>query len=72
MVAIEPDRSVGATVILRDAEGGHSIAGHASEAVPLSRHLAVTQGNARGLIHMEVCVPPRFVQADVGRTWVQH
>ena len=47
VAAIKPDGSVGATVILRDAEGGHGIPGHASEAVPFSRHAAVAQRHAR-------------------------
>lgn len=71
VAAIEPDRSVGATVILRDAEGGHGIPGHASEAVPFSGHVAVAQGHTRCLVDMVVCVPPGLVQADVGRAWVK-
>ena len=72
VAAVEPDGSVGATVILRDAEGGHGVPGHASEAVPFSRHVAVAQGHAAGrLVDVEVCVPPGFVQADVGRAGVQ-
>lgn len=47
VAAIEPDGSVGATVILRDAECWHGIPRHASEAVPFSRNVAVTQRHAR-------------------------
>lgn len=71
VAAVEPDGSVGATVILRDAEGGHGVAGHASEAVPLSGDVAVAQGHAAGLVDVVVCVPPGLVQADVGRARVQ-
>lgn len=71
VAAVQPDRGVRATVVLRDAEGGHGISGHASEAVPFPRHVAVTQGPAGRLVDMEICVPPGFVQADVGRAGVQ-
>lgn len=71
VAAVEPDGSVGATVVLRDAEGGHGIPGHASEAVPFSRHAAVTQRHARRLVDVVVRVPPGFIQADVGRARVQ-
>lgn len=36
VAAVEPNGGVRATVILRDAEGGHGVAGHASEAVPFT------------------------------------
>jgi len=71
VAAVEPDRSMRATVVLRDAEGGHGIPGHAREAVPFSRHVAVTKGPAGWLVDEVVCVPPRVIQADVGRAWVQ-
>ena len=71
VAAVEPDGSVCPAVILRDAEGGHGVPGHAREAVPFSRHVAVTQGPAGGLVDVVVCVPPRFIQADVGRAGVQ-
>ncbi len=71
VAAVEPDGSVGATVILRDAEGGHGVPGHASEAVPFSRHVAVAQGHAGWLVDVVVRVPPGFIQADVGRAGVQ-
>lgn len=71
VAAVEPDGSVGATEILRDAEGGHGVSSHASEAVPFSRHVAVTQGHARCPVDVKVRVPPRFIQADVGRAGVQ-
>lgn len=61
MAAFEPYGSVGATVILRDTEGGHGIPGHASEAVPFSRHVAVTQGDAGRLVKVVLCVPPGFI-----------
>jgi len=47
VVAVEPYGSVCATVILRYAEGRHGIPGHASEAVPFPRHMAVAKGPAR-------------------------
>lgn len=71
VAAAEPDGCVGATVILSDAEGGHGIPGHASEAIPLSRHMAVTQGHAGRLVDVVICVPPGFIEANVGRAWVQ-
>lgn len=71
VAAVEPDGSVGATVILRDAEGGHGVPGHAGEAVPFSRHVAVTERHAGWLVDVVVCVPPGFIQADVGRAGVQ-
>lgn len=71
VAAIEPDGSMRATVILRDAEGGHGVPGHASEAVPFSRNLAVTERHAGWLVDMVVCVSPGFIQADVGRAGVQ-
>lgn len=71
VAAVEPDWSMGATVILRDAEGGHGVPGHAGEAVPFSRHVAVTQGHAGRLVDVVVRVPPGFIQADVGRAGVQ-
>lgn len=46
VAAIEPDWGMGAAVVLRDAEGRHRITGHACEAVPLPRHMAVTKGHA--------------------------
>lgn len=71
VAAIEPDGRVGATVIFRDAEGGHGIPSHASEAIPLSRHVAVTQGHPRRLVDMVICVSPGFIEANVGRARVQ-
>lgn len=71
VAAVKPDGGVGATVVLRDAEGGHGVPGHASEAVPFPRHVAVTQGPAGRLVDVELCVPPGFVQADVGGAGVQ-
>lgn len=71
VAAVEPDGSVGATVILGDAEGGHGVASHASEAIPFPRHVAVTQGHARRHVDVVIGVPPRLSEADVGRAWVQ-
>lgn len=71
VAAVEPDGSVGATVVLRDAKGGHGVPGHACEAVPFSGDMAVTEGHARRLVDVVVCVPPRFIQAHVGRAGVQ-
>lgn len=71
VAAVEPNGGVRATVILRDAEGGHGVAGHASEAVPFTRHVAVAHGLAGGLVDVVVRVPPGLVQADVGRARVQ-
>lgn len=71
VAAVEPDGSMGATVILRDAEGGHGIPGHASEAIPFSRHMAVAQRHASCLIDVVFSVSPGFIQADVGRAGVQ-
>lgn len=71
VAAIKPDGSMSATMILRDAESGHGITRHASEAVPLSRYLAVAQRHTRWLVDMIVCVSPGFIQADVGRAGVQ-
>lgn len=47
VAAIQPDGSMSATMVFRDAEGGHSIPSHASEAVPFSRHVAITERHAR-------------------------
>lgn len=71
VAAIQPDGCMGATVVLRDAEGRHGISSHAGESVPFTRHVAVTQRNPRRLVDVEVRVPPRFIQADVGRAGVQ-
>ena len=71
VVAIEPDGSVSAAVILGDAEGWHGVSGHAREAVPLSGHVAVTEGNAGRLVDVVVRVAPGLVQAGVGRARVQ-
>lgn len=67
----EPDGRVGATVILRDAESGHGIPGHAGEAVPVSRQVAVAERHTWCLVDVVVGVPPWFVQTDVGRAGVQ-
>lgn len=67
VVAVEPDGSMRAAVILRDAERGHGIPGHACEAIPFPRHVAVTHG----LVGVVLSVPPGFIQADVGRARVQ-
>lgn len=71
VAAVQPDGGVRATVVLRDAEGRHGVPSHASEAVPFAGHVAVTQGPAGRLVDVEICVPPGFVQADVGRAGVQ-
>lgn len=59
------------TVVLRDAEGGHSIASHAGEAVPLPIDLVIARGLAVGAIYLMIGVPPGLVQADVGGAGVQ-
>lgn len=71
VAAAEPDGGVCSTVVLRDAESGHGVASQAGEAVPLPRHVAVTQGDAGRLVHVELRVPPGFIQADVGRARIQ-
>lgn len=72
VAAVQPDGSMRATVVFRDAEGGHGVAGHAREAVPFPGHVAVTQGHiVGGLVDMVLRVPPGLVQADVGRARVQ-
>lgn len=71
VAAIQPDGSVGATVVLRDAEGRHGIASHASEAIPFPVDLAVACRLAVGTVYLMICVPPGLVKADVGRAGVQ-
>lgn len=71
MAAIQPDRSMGATVVLWDAKGGHSISCHPGETVPFSIHMAVTYWLVVRTIDLVVCVPPGFIQTDVGRAWVK-
>lgn len=71
VAAVEPDGSVGAAVVLRDAEGGHGVPGHASEAVPFSGDVAVTEWDTGCLVDVVFRVPPGFIQADVGRAGVQ-
>lgn len=44
VAAVQPDWSASATVVLRDAERGHGISSHAGEAIPLSRQVAVAEG----------------------------
>lgn len=66
VAAVQPDGSVGATVVLWDAEGGHGIPSHASETIPLPFDLAVTRRLPVGAVDLMVCVPPGLVQADVG------
>lgn len=71
VAAVQPNGSVGATVVLRDAEGGHGIASHAGEAIPLPIDLTVTSRLAVGTVYLMIRVPPGLVQADVGRAGVQ-
>lgn len=71
VAAIQPNGSMGATVVLRDAEGRHGITSHAGEAIPLPVDLTVASWLAVGTIYLMIRVPPRLVQADVGRTGVQ-
>lgn len=71
VAAVQPDGSMRPTVVLGDAEGRHSIASHAGEAVPLPIDLVITRGLAVGAIYLMIGVPPGLVQADVGRAGVQ-
>lgn len=71
MAAVQPDGSMRPTVVLGDAEGGHSIASHAGEAVPLPIDLVIARGLAVGAIYLMISVPPGLVQADVGGAGVQ-
>lgn len=71
VAAIQPNGSMSATVVLRDAEGRHSIASHASEAIPLPINLTVACRLAVGTVYLMICVPPGLIQADVGRAGVQ-
>lgn len=71
VAAVHPDGRVRATVVLGDAEGGHGIAGHAREAVPLAVDAAVARGLPVRAVDAVVRVPPGLVQADVGRAGVQ-
>lgn len=71
VAAIQPDGSMRPTVVLGDAESGHSIASHAGEAVPLPIDLVIARGLAVGAIYLMIGVPPGLVQADVGGAGVQ-
>lgn len=71
VAAVQPNGRMGAAVVLRDAEGRHSIASHASEAVPLPVDLTVARWLAVGTVYLMIRVPPGFIQADVGRAGVQ-
>lgn len=62
---------MGATVVLWDAKGRHSITSHASEAIPFPVDLTVARWLAVGTVYLMICVPPGLVQADVGRARVQ-
>lgn len=71
VAAVHPDGSVRAAVVLGDAEGGHGIACHAREAVPLTVDAAVARGLPVRAVDLVLRVPPGLVQADVGRAGVQ-
>lgn len=71
VAAVHPDGGVGAAVVLGDAEGGHGVARHAREAVPLPVDAAVARGLPVRAVDPVVRVPPGLVQADVGRAGVQ-
>lgn len=66
VASIEPDWCMGATVVLLDAKGGHGIAGHTGEAVPLTSDMPVTQGHTSRVVDMVVSIPPGLIQTDVG------
>lgn len=62
---------MGATVVLGDAEGGHGITSHSSEAVPFPVNMAVTLRLVIRVVEQGFCVPPGLIQTDVGRTRVE-
>lgn len=71
MAAIQPDWGMGATVVLRNAEGRHGIPGHPGKAIPFSIHVTVTFRLIGRVTELEFRVPPRLIQTNVGRTRIK-
>ncbi len=65
VAAVQPDGSMGTTVVLLDTEGWHSIPSHPRKAIPLSRHMPVAQRDSRRVVDVVVSVPPWFIQTDI-------
>lgn len=65
VAAVQPDWSMGTTVVLLDTEGWHSIPSHPCKAIPLSRHMSVAQRDSRRVVDVVVSVPPWFIQTDI-------
>lgn len=61
VTAVQPDGCVGAAVVLLDAERWHGVTGHASESVPLTRNVSITQGHTSGVVDVILCVAPRLI-----------
>lgn len=71
MAAIQPDRGMGTTVVLWDAEGGHSITSHPGEAVPFPIDSSVTLRLVVRTVELVLRVPPWLIQSEVGRARVK-